>query len=182
MTSSLSLQIHELQITIATLEGQRASLGDALVDVALASLRQKLAALQAQSSAPTAERRLLTILFSDVVDSSSFAERLDPEEWHAIIARLHATMTEIIQAHTGIISQYIGDGLLALFGARQPSESDAENAIRAALDIQQGIGGWDLGVGSSPTLNAQFPNPVLQLRIGIHSGPVVTGEIGTDTH
>ncbi|MGB8644848.1 MAG: AAA family ATPase, partial [Anaerolineae bacterium] len=42
--------------------------------------------------------------------------------------------------------------------------------------------GWDLGVGSSPTLNAQFPNPVLQLRIGIHSGPVVTGEIGTDTH
>lgn len=80
MTEPLEAQIQQLRTTIATLEAQRALLGDTVADGALALLRSQLAALQAQlQPSPAEERRLLSILFTDIVGSTSLAEKLDPD-------------------------------------------------------------------------------------------------------
>jgi class 3 adenylate cyclase/tetratricopeptide (TPR) repeat protein len=160
--------MEKLRASISGLEAQRGVLGDAIVDPALAALRQQLAGLEEQAiaqAAPAEERRLVTILFIDMVGSTSLAEKLDPEEWRQVVAKLHSTLGETVAAHHGTVAQYLGDGLLAFFGARQASETDPENAIRAALDGQ-----------------AAVADEKVQLRAGIHSGLVVVGELGAAVH
>ncbi|HEX9077727.1 MAG TPA: adenylate/guanylate cyclase domain-containing protein, partial [Anaerolineae bacterium] len=175
MADSVEAQLAQLRTTIATLEAQRAVLGPALVDPALAGLRQQLAILEAQQRPPPAEeRRLITILFTDIVGSTSLAEKLDPEEWRQAVARVHSTSGDLIAHHGGKVAQYLGDGLLALFGAERTSERDPENAIHAALEIQKEIGDW--------RSTAKSALSDLQLRIGIHTGLVVVGDLGTDSH
>lgn len=166
------------------LEAQRAMLGDAIVEPALAALRQQLAALEGQAAAassPGEERRIVTILFTDIVGSTALAEKLDPEDWREVVAAVHSMAGSLIQQHEGSVIQYLGDGLLALFGAQTPSERDPENAIRAALDIQLDAkrGRWKMEAGGE---NSAFQPPTsnLQLRIGIHTGLVVVGELGSD--
>jgi class 3 adenylate cyclase/tetratricopeptide (TPR) repeat protein len=168
MVEKLRAQIDKLRASISGLEAQRSVLGDAIVDPALAALRQQLAGLEEQATAqaaPPDERRLVTILFIDMVGSTAMAEKLDPEEWRQVVAKLHATLGETVAAHYGTVAQYLGDGLLAFFGARQSSESDPENAIRAALDGQ-----------------AAVADEKVQLRAGIHSGLVVVGKLGAAVH
>ncbi len=170
MAEDLRSQLDRLRHSISVLEGQRAALGDAVVEPALAALRQQLDALEAQTApqpVPTEERRLITIFFADIVGSTALADRLDPEEWRQTVAAVHATLGTIIQQHQGTVAQYLGDGLLALFGATAAGEHDPENAIRAALDAQSAVA----------TLQTSHP---LKLRIGIHSGLVVVGDLGSD--
>ena len=174
MAEPIQTQIEKLHASIDALEAQRGLLGDAIVDPILAASRQQLAALEKQAeleehAAPAEERRMVTILFIDMVGSTSMAERLDPEEWRQIVAMLHTTLGEAITAHHGSIAQYLGDGLLAFFGAKQASEHDPENAIRAALDGQAAV---------TNLLAAQK----VQLRAGIHTGLVVVGELGEASH
>lgn len=174
-------EIENLRATIAVLETQRNVLGDVVVDTALAPLREKLNALENQNTPQTLasdERRLVTILFTDIVDSTALAEKLDPEEWRQTVARLHAAVGNVIAQHQGQVAQYLGDGLLALFGATNPSEYDAENAIRAALDFQKEIGDWKLVI-SSEASDAVHQRKI-QLRAGIHTGLVVVGELGAE--
>lgn len=114
---------------------------------------------------PAEERRIVTILFSDIVGSTPIAEQLDPEEWREIVEQAHGLSGEIILAHRGKVLQYLGDGILAIFGADHPSERDSERAIRAALELVQQV--QDL-----PT------NPKIQMRAGVHTGLVVLGELG----
>ncbi len=169
MSENVETQIQQLRTTIATLEAQRVILGDAIVDGALSALRHQLAALEAQAAAqskPTEERRLVTILFTDIVGSTALAEKLDPEEWRQTVAQLHSTVGNLIARHQGQVAQYLGDGLLAFFGAQLSSERDSENAIRAALDAQSALSAQE------------FPHPI-QIRIGIHTGLVVVGELGS---
>ncbi|MGB8645277.1 MAG: adenylate/guanylate cyclase domain-containing protein, partial [Anaerolineae bacterium] len=85
-----------------------------------------------------------------------------------MISQLHSLMATVIIDHGGTVTQYLGDGLLALFGLHQTSESDPENAIRAALEIQHS--------------ELRITDYELRLRVGIHTGLIVTGEIGTDLH
>jgi class 3 adenylate cyclase/tetratricopeptide (TPR) repeat protein len=135
-------------------------------------LRQQLAVLEGQAgvqAVPAEERRMVTILFVDMVGSTSLAEKMDPEEWRQVMNKLHTTLGEAITAHHGTIAQYLGDGLLAFFGAKEASEADPENAIRAALD------------GQAAVVNLLSSEKV-QLRAGIHSGLVVVGELGEATH
>ena len=190
MTDSVQAELHKVRTAMAGLEAQRAALGDAIVAPALESLRDKIAALEAQAAAAASaeERRIVTILFSDIVGSTALAEKLDPEDWRQVVAAVHEMAGGQIHRHGGTVLQYLGDGLLALFGAPTASESDPEHAIRAALDIQLEVGRWRLDVrgGESdrlklPTSNLQSPISNLQLRIGIHTGLVVLGEIGSDT-
>jgi class 3 adenylate cyclase/tetratricopeptide (TPR) repeat protein len=172
MAETLQAQIEQLCASINGLEAQRSVLGEVIVAPALAALRGQLAALEEQASAqaaPVEERRMVTILFVDMVGSTSMAEKLDPEEWRQVIAEFHTALGEAITAHHGSIAQYLGDGLLAFFGAREASEHDPENAIRAALDGQAAVAN-QLAVGK------------VQLRAGIHSGLVVVGELGEATH
>jgi len=154
------------------LESQRLILGDVVVEPALAGLRSQIVALQAKigsSTEPSEERRIVTVLFTDVVGSTSLAEQLDPEDWHGVISRLHSLVGEIVLSNQGLVLQYLGDGLLALFGAQTASERDPEYAIRAALEAQQAAAATD------------FKVPI-HIRIGIHTGLVVLSEIGLDAH
>lgn len=182
MTSQTKTEMENLRATIAALEAQRGALGDMVVDTALAPLREKLAALQGQTAPqplPADERRLVTILFTDIVESTTLAEKLDPEEWRRIVTQLHGAAAECVSKHHGQVIQYLGDGLLALFGAQEPGEFDAENAVRAALELQQQVAG--LQSQFSTALVLQPATWDLQLRIGIHTGLVVVGELG-ETH
>ncbi|HKZ83988.1 MAG TPA: adenylate/guanylate cyclase domain-containing protein [Anaerolineae bacterium] len=186
MIDSTHAELEKLRTALAGLEAQRAVLGDAILAPALDSLREKIAALQAQA-APAEERRIVTILFSDIVGSTALAEKLDPEDWRQVVAAVHETAGGQVQKHGGTVLQYLGDGLLALFGVPNPSESDPENAIRAALDIQLEVGRWRLEVGGGesdrvklPSSSLQSPTSNLHLRIGIHTGLVIVGELGSD--
>ena len=114
---------------------------------------------------PAEERRIVTILFSDIVGSTSIAEQLDPEEWREIVESVHQLGGEIVLKHQGLVLQYLGDGMLAIFGAEHASERDPERAIRAALELVQQI----------PDLPT---NPKIQMRAGVHTGLVVLGELG----
>lgn len=163
--ADLQARIEQLEQTMATLESQRALLGDAVVENALAALRQQIATLKTQiGAAPNEERRIVTILFADIVGSTSLAEKLDPEDWRQIVASIHTMAGLVIQRYDGTVVQYLGDGLLAMFGAQTSSEHDPENAIRAALAIQ------------ADSLHARYK---IQMRIGIHTGMIVVGEMGS---
>ena len=169
---SFQQQMDELRHSIKTVEAQRTVLGEAVANLALAGLRQQLARLEQQAAAeaaPAEERRLVTILFMDMVGSTSRAEKLDPEEWQRLVERFHAALGHAVTSHSGTIAQYLGDGLLAFFGARQLSESDPENAIRAALSAQGAVA--DL-----------LSSEKVQVRAGIHTGLVVVGELGEAAH
>jgi TOMM system kinase/cyclase fusion protein len=125
----------------------------------------------AQRSAPEAERRQLTVLFCDLVDSTALAGQLDPEEWREVVRAYQATCAEVIQRFNGHIAQYLGDGLLIYFGYPQAHEDDAQRAVRTALGMVEAIG----------KLNAQFRQGTgiqLAVRVGIHTGLVVIGEMG----
>jgi len=172
MVESIQAQIEQLRNAINGLESQRNILGDTVVNTALTALRKQLAELEDQAAAqatPAEERRLVTILFIDMVGSTSRAEKLDPEEWRQLIARFHGALGEAITAHHGTIAQYLGDGLLAFFGSKEAIEHDPENAIRAALDGQANV---------TALLSAEQ----VQLRAGIHTGLVVVGELGETSH
>ena len=114
---------------------------------------------------PADERRIITILFSDIVGSTSIAERLDPEEWREIVESVHKLAGEVVLRHSGKVLQYLGDGFLAVFGADLASERDPERAILAALEI----------VHKAPELPTQ---PHVALRAGVHTGLVVLGDLG----
>ena len=107
-----------------------------------------------------AERRQLTVLFCDLVDSTRLAAGMDAEDWRALVQRYHAAVSDVIARFEGHVAQYLGDGILAYSGWPRAHEDDAERAVRAGLGIVDAIGS-DLSV-----------------RIGIHTGPVVVGEMG----
>lgn len=79
------------------------------------------------------ERRVTSVLFADVVASTSLAQRRDPEAMRAIVARYFATMREEIERHGGVVEKFIGDAVMAVFGLPAAHEDDPQRAVRAAL-------------------------------------------------
>ena len=118
-----------------------------------------------------AERRQLTVLFCDLVDSTRLAGQLDPEEWREVVRAYHATCAEVIQRFDGHIAQYLGDGLLVYFGYPQAHEDDAQRAVRTGLGLAETLG--VLNTHLAPAHGIQ-----VAIRVGIHTGLVVVGEIG----
>jgi class 3 adenylate cyclase len=84
---------------------------------------------------PDAERRQLTVLFCDLVDSTALARYLDPEDYREVVRAYQATCVAVVQRFYGTIAQYLGDGLLVYFGYPQAHEDDAQRAVRAALEL-----------------------------------------------
>ncbi len=138
--------------------------------------RTLLAPVQKATKEQEAERRHLTVMFCDQVDSVGRSQRLDPEEFRELTRQYQQMCAQVIRECDGHIAQYHGDGLLAYFGYPAAHEDDARRAVRAGLGI----------VAELPHLNAHLQQTLkdlydfpLQLRIGIHSGVTVVGEIGT---
>jgi class 3 adenylate cyclase/tetratricopeptide (TPR) repeat protein len=121
--------------------------------------------------APDAERRQLTVLFCDLVDSTILAGQLDPEDYRDVVRTYQTACAEVIQRYRGHIAQYLGDGLLVYFGYPQAHEDEAQHAIRTGLEMVEAIRALQ------PRLDAQY-GIRLAIRVGIHTGVVVVGEIG----
>jgi class 3 adenylate cyclase len=128
----------------------------------------------AESRAPEAERRQLTVLFCDLVDSTALASQLDPEELREVVRAYQATCAKVIGRFEGHIAQYLGDGLLVYFGYPLAHEDDAPRAVRTGLGIVEALGQLN-------THLEQERDVQLAVRLGIHTGLVVVGEIGGGT-
>ena len=122
---------------------------------------------QPEQKTPAGERRQLTVMFCDLVGSTALSEQLDPEELQAVVRTYQEVSAQVIERYAGHIAQYLGDGLLVYFGYPAAHEDDAARAVRAGLEI----------VSALEQARGQFPQPV-QVRIGIHTGPVVLGQMG----
>jgi class 3 adenylate cyclase/predicted ATPase len=123
-------------------------------------------------STTDAERRQLTVLFCDLVASTALASQLDPEDLRDVIRAYQAACAEVIQRFDGHIAQYLGDGLLVYFGYPQAHEDDAHRAVCTGLRMVEAI----------RTLNSRLEREQatrLAIRIGIHTGLVVVGEVGS---
>jgi len=158
----------QIESAIAALQAQRAVLGEAVVAMAVAPLQEKLAARREREGA-TQQLKTATVLFMDVVGSTRLSERLDPEDVHAVMDNALERLTAIVHAHHGRVLQYAGDSLLAVFGADQALEDDAERAVRAGLAIVAEAAPLATG------FRAKFGLDGFDLRVGIHTGPVLLG-------
>lgn len=118
------------------------------------------------------ESRQLTILFCDIVGFTSLSENLESEDLHDIVRLYQEACAEAINQFGGYLAKYLGDGLLVYFGYPQAHEDDAERAVRAALLILKAV--KEL-TGSK----SKISNP-LSIRIGIHTGQVMAGEMGVE--
>jgi class 3 adenylate cyclase/predicted ATPase len=126
---------------------------------------------EAEAHRIDAERRQLTVMFCDLLGSTNLAARLDPEDLREVVRSYQKTAAEVIEGFDGHIAQYLGDGLLVYFGYPKAHEDDAHRAVRAALGIVDAMG----------TLNSRLKSEhgvQLAVRLGIHTGPVVVGEMG----
>jgi len=122
-------------------------------------------------SAADAERRQLTVLFCDIVDSTVLASQLDPEDLRDVVRAYQETCAEVIRRFDGHIAQYLGDGLLVYFGYPQAHEDDARRAVYTGLEI--------LAVMQRLNTRLERERRVqLAVRLGIHTGLVVVGEMG----
>src|SRR5215510_15784225 len=123
-----------------------------------------------------AERRQLTVMFCDLVGSTALSAQLDPEELREVVRAYQETCSTVIRRYDGHIAQHLGDGVLVYFGYPLAHEDDAQRAVRAGLEILAGL--QPLNAHLPPPVKARLPHPV-QVRIGVHTGLVVIGEIGS---
>ena len=127
----------------------------------------------ASGRAREGERKLVTVLFADVVGSMELAERLGPEEWRRVMGRCLAILCEGVHRFDGMVDQFTGDGLMALFGAPLAQEDHAARACHAALRLLEQLTGYAAELRRARGLE-------FAVRIGLNSGEVVTGPIGDD--
>jgi class 3 adenylate cyclase len=132
-----------------------------------------------------AERRQLTVLFCDLVDSTVLASQLDPEELRDVVRAYQEACAKVIARFEGHIAQYLGDGLLVYFGYPLAHEDDAQRAVRAGLSIIEALRQLTTrlaqeGLRPAPTQSRQR-GVHLAARLGIHTGLVVGGEVGGGT-
>jgi len=120
------------------------------------------------------DRRLVTILFSDVKGSTAMAEKLDPEEVMEVMNGAFEALIPPIYRHEGTLARLMGDAILAFFGAPLSHEDDPERAIRAALEIQESARTY------AQRLEWERSIQGFSVRVGINTGLVVAGEVGTD--
>jgi TOMM system kinase/cyclase fusion protein len=123
---------------------------------------------------PEAERRQLTVLFCDLVGSTALSAQLDPEELREVVRAYQDTCARVIARFDGHIAQYLGDGLLVYFGYPLAHEDDAQRAVRAGLGMLEAMGQLTTRLGQERGVR-------LAVRLGIHTGLVVVGEVGGGT-
>jgi class 3 adenylate cyclase/tetratricopeptide (TPR) repeat protein len=119
------------------------------------------------------ERKIVTVMFSDVSGFTAMSEKLDPEDVHAIMDRVFEVILNAVHHYEGTVNQFLGDGVMALFGAPIAHEDHAQRALSAALAIQDGL--KPLAEDVKRAHGVEF-----RMRMGINTGPVVVGAIGHD--
>ena len=117
-----------------------------------------------------AERRQLTVMFCDLVGSTELSQTIDPEDFRSIVLAYHESAAGVIDRFDGHVIQYLGDGVLVCFGYPRAHEDDAERGVRAGLEILTTLG--SLNDRLEPEYGVR-----LSVRVGIHTGLVVVGEM-----
>ncbi len=148
---------------IAALEAQRTTLGDAVVDAAIAALRREMLASRPP---PQEERKQVTVLFADLVGFTALAEKMDPEEVQKVLEAYFDRWKPAIARHGGVVEKFIGDAVVAVFGLPIAREDAPQQAVRTALEVR----------GELEELNRALEREHglgLSMRVGIHTGPVL---------
>src|ERR671935_1923517 len=109
---------------------------------------------------PVAERRLVSILFADLVGFTVLSESRDPEEVRELLSRYFETCRRLVERYGGVVEKFIGDAVMAVWGTPVANEDDAERAVRTALDL----------VAAASALADELGVPELRLRAGVHPG------------
>ena len=127
---------------------------------------RQISAPTAQEPAPkdTAERRQVTVMFSDLVGSTALSARMDPEDLREVISAYQKCVAETVGRFSGFVAKYMGDGVLIYFGYPQAHEDDAERAVRAGLELVAAV-------------SHLKTHAALQTRVGIATGLVVVGDL-----
>src|SRR6185437_3342565 len=150
---------------IGVLLGHRRKMLAAIAGLAgVASATSEPTVGQEPKTQDAAERRQVTVMFSDLVGSTALSSRMDPEDLRDVISAYQKCVAETVQRFRGFVAKYMGDGVLVYFGYPQAHEDDAERAVRAALELIKAVG----GLKSSTSL---------QTRVGIATGLVVVGDL-----
>ncbi len=125
----------------------------------------------AAPAGPEADRRQVTVLFADLTGFTALSERLDPEEVRAFQNALFESLARIIRRYDGFVEKFVGDAVMAVFGAPVAHEDDPQRALGAALEM------LEESAALSRQWAARLGSPVA-LHIGVHTGPVVAGSLG----
>ena len=166
-------QREQIEAAIAGLESQRALLGDAVVGPALGALRRQLDELvpsdtATESGEMDADRRIVTVMFADLSGFTAMSERMDPESVRSLMNDCFRHLVPVIEKYGGTVDKFIGDEIMALFGAPAAHENDPERALRAALEMREAIATFNVPRGLD-----------LELHFGINTGPVIAGGVGS---
>jgi class 3 adenylate cyclase len=146
--------------------GHRRKLLDAIAALGATVPTAAVTAAPSDAPAPTdAERRQLTVMFSDLVGSTALATRFDPEDLRELIGAYHRAVADAVGRFDGFVAKYMGDGVLIYFGYPRAHEDDAERAVRAGLGLIDAVGRLDAR------------STKLQARVGIATGLVVVGDL-----
>ncbi len=164
------LNREQLEQAIAAQESLRAALGDTVVDATVAILREKLTSLDHQNALE--QRKLVTILFCDIVGSTALSEKLDPEDVLEIMDGALKAFSDAVGEFGGTVARLMGDGLLAFFGAPIGREDDAVRAVRCGIAIIRATRLY------AATVEAQWGVTSFNVRVGLNTGPVALGEVG----
>ncbi len=160
--------IEQLESALAAVNAQRSVLGDEIVDLMAAPLRQQLQERRQPVLAPSAERKLVTIMFADISGFTAMSETLDPEQVRRIMNGCFDALVPCINRYGGTVDKFIGDAVMSLFGAPMAQENHAESAARASLDMLEALDRFNRAQGTT-----------LGIHIGINTGLVIAGGIGS---
>jgi class 3 adenylate cyclase len=153
----------QLLRTIGTLEAQRSVLGDSAVDLVLGPVRTRLAEFDGSGTGPDppdlrSEHKVVTVVLVDVSGFTAMSEQLESEEVRDIVNGLFERLVPVVERYGGVIDKFMGDEIMALFGAPRATEHHADHALRASLDMFEEalfslpwkISGQERGANSHP--------------------------------
>lgn len=183
----------QIRYAIATLEKQRPLLGDAVVDTTIMTLREKLLQIDSYSTdgatlKRSAQRKQVTILFANVTGLTAITESLPDTNILNLMNVLWQRLDSAITRQEGVIDKHIGDAVMGLFGAPASREDDPQRAVRAALAMRAALRDFIAEMESLERARGETLLPdadgtsllrKLEIRIGINTGPVLLGEVGT---
>ena len=162
-------EIAQLEAAKRALEGQRPVLGDDVVATALRPLEERLATLRSLAAAE--QRKVVTVLFADLVGFTAMTARLDAEDVGGIVDDYFRLWSQSIEQHGGVVEKFIGDAVMAAFGIPVAAEDDAVRAVQAALEMRDTLHGLNDKLEQVHGLR-------LAMRVGITAGPVLVSYVG----
>ncbi len=182
----MSTEQEQIQHAIRSLESQRPILGDDVVETTIFTLQEKLSQLtRPKESHRAAQRKQVTILFANVTGFTGIAESIPDTNMLDIMNVLWRRLDGAITNQGGMIDKHIGDGVMGLFGVPSAREDDPERAIRAALTMRVALDEFIAETGAFSEMrtpdvaDGHTPSQNLKIKVGINTGPVLLGEVGT---